>query len=388
MIKICGMATFPCTVKSFMLNNLKYVSDRGFECYCIANPDEDNDLDKEILEKVQYIPNPIKWGFMTPVDLIKTVYRMYKIFRKHRFDIIQYATMNTALCASIAGWLARVPIRVNLLWGIDFVQFKGWRRWLYYYSTLLICKLSTHVQPDSKGNLDYCRSLKMFNESNSEVLYNGSACGVDLKKYDFSQRENWRKEIHKELHLEHYKRVYGFVGIVYLDKGINELFEAFFKINDPDSCLVLVGSLERVATLDQELYGRARNTKNIIFTGPVPNAAKFYAAFDYLLLPSYAEGFGMVVLEAAAVGTPTIVSNIKGPTDFVKDNVNGLICEPRSAESLEEVLRKSCEMTDEEYQKLASNAYTIVKRDFDSEVFKEKFYENRLKLYNELSLNN
>lgn len=377
MKKICGIATLPGTINSFMLGNLEYVSDHGFESYCISSPGEIES------EKVEFIPVPqMKWGVMNPIELFKCVRALYKIFKKEQFDIIQYATSNAAICASIAGWLARVPVRINLQWGIAYPVFKGWKRWLFYYSTILICKLSTSVQPDSKGNLKFSIENKLYPASKGSVLYNGSACGVDLKKYDITKRSEWREELNQKYQLEKFKMVYGFVGRVVVEKGINELLEAFLKMGQPDTCLMIVGHLNDVGRLDQTLYQKALDADNIIFVGPVPNAAMYYAAFDFLMLPSYQEGFGMTILEAAGVGTPSIISNIKGPTELIQDGVNGFICEPKSADSLHLVMQKAYRITPEEYKDLADEAYLIAKRDFDSVQFKKKFLENRTELLN------
>ena len=380
MKKICGIATLPGTIQSFMLGNLEYVSDHGFESYCISSP---GDI---VPEKVKYIPVPqLKWGIMGPIALIKCVRALYKVFKKEKFDIIQYATSNAALCASIAGWLARVPVRINLQWGIAYPVFKGWKRWLFYYSTLLICKLSTSVQPDSKGNLKFSIEHKLYPAKKGSVVYNGSACGVDLEKYNYHKRDEWRREIFDQYHLAHYKTIYGFVGRVVVEKGINELLEAFLNLNRSDACLMIVGPLNDADRLNQSLYQKAHEADNIIFVGSVANAAKYYAAFDYLMLPSYQEGFGMTILEAAGVGTPSIITDIKGPTELIQDGVNGLICEVKSVESLQTVMQKAFDITEEEYKKMAGNAYEIAVRDFDSEQFKKKFLENRTSLLNQIN---
>jgi len=375
MKKICGIATLPGSINSFMLGNLEYVSDHGFESYCMSSPGE------VVSDKVKFIPVPqLKWGVMNPIELFKCIYALYKVFKKERFDIIQYATSNAAICASIAGWMARVPVRINLQWGIAYPVYKGWKRWLFYYSTLLICKLSTSVQPDSKGNLKFSIDNKLYPASKGTVVYNGSACGVDLEKYDIKKRQEWREELTKKYQLNKYKIVYGFVGRVVVEKGINELLEAFLNMNQSDCCLMIVGPLNDVGRLDQALYQRALESDNVIFVGPVSNAAMYYAAFDFMMLPSYQEGFGMTILEAAGVGTPSIISNIKGPTELIQDGINGFICEPRSVDSLQSVMQKAYQITTNDYQDMADNAYAIAKRDFDSVQFKQKFLENRIYL--------
>ena len=374
--KICGISTLQGTIKSFMLSNLQYVTDYGYESYCISSPGDR--LQQEDLEKVKYIPiKEMKWGIMSPVSFYKCVRRLYKTFKEEQFDIIQYATSNAALCASIAGWLAKVPVRIDLQWGISYPIYKGWKRWLFYWSTKIVCRLSTSVQPDSRGNLDFSIKEKLYPASKGMVLYNGSACGVDLEKFNIKNRDEWRSHLFQEYHLEDYKIIYGFVGRVVVEKGINELLQAFLDLDCPDACLIMVGPLNDVQRLNQNLYQKAQSAGNIVFVGQVDNTAQYYAAFDFMMLPSYQEGFGMTILEAAGVGTPSIISNIKGPTELIKDGINGFVCEPRSAESLQMVMKKAYDMSAESYRVLADNAYNIAVRDFDSKTFKRLFLENR-----------
>lgn len=384
MPKICGITTNPSTVKLFMLPSFKFAEKAGFECACISSPDVEGRLAGDVLGSMKFIPVEIKWGFVSPIEVIKTVYKLYRVFKREKYDIVQYATMNAALCASIAAKLAKVPVRINLLWGLDYVMFSGIKRFVYYSATKLICTLSTHVQPDSRGNLEFGRANGLFTEANSEVLYNGSACGIDLSRFDINKRALWSKQVKDEVGLHSYKTVLGFVGTLYYDKGVNELFEAFLGLEREDIALVMVGNMTRTDTLNQDLFEKAKQCPHIYILGRKADPEKYYASFDYLVLPSYAEGFGMVVLEAAAVGTPTIVSNIKGPTDFVKDGVTGLVCQVRNADSLKDAIQKAIDMDNEDYRVLSKNAYEKVKNDFDSEVFKQKFVENRLKLYNNI----
>lgn len=384
MPKICGITTKSNTINAFMLRPLNALADKGFDCYAISNKDVDNRFTPEALGAVKHIAISIKWGYMNPVQLVKTTCRLYKIFKKEKFDIIQYATMNAALCSSIAGWLARVPVRINLLWGLDYLMFKGWKRALYYTSTKLICKLSTHVQPDSKGNLKFGNEIGLFDDKKGGLIYNGSACGLNMQRFNISKREEWREEIKNELGLKKYHKIFGFVGILNFDKGIDEMLQAFMKLDRKDVALVLVGGLDKTYTLNQDVLNRAKQQPNIYILGRKSNPEKYFASFDFLILSSYAEGFGMVILEAAGMGTPSIITNIKGPTDFIKDNVNGFVCEVKSVDSLMQAMQRALSIPEEEYERLSKNAYEIVKRDFDSKVFLEKYVENRIELYNKI----
>lgn len=384
MPKICGLTTKANTIAAFMLKPMNALADNGFDCWTISSPDVDGRITPEKLGKVKHIPMTIKWGYMTPIDLIKTIYNLYVIFKREKFDIIQYATMNAALCASIAGILARIPVRIDLLWGLDYKMLSGWKRLLYYTSTKIICSCSTIIQPDSKGNLKYGIEHGLFKANKAENVYNGSACGLDLERFDISKREKWANEIKKELGIPQNQFVFGFVGSIAYDKGINELIEAFLNLKRNDVSLVLVGDFSRAQTIDKDLFQKARNNNNIYIVGRKPDPERYYACFNFHVLASYAEGFGMSVLEASGLGTPSIISNIPGPTDIIMDNVNGFICEVKSVHSLQCTLQKAIDLSPSEYARLSHTAYDIVKKNYDSVVFLEKYVENRQKLYNQI----
>lgn len=380
MKKICGIATLPGSIKAFMLSNLQYVAEHGFECSCISCPEE-GQCEEEYWGDVKFLPiKEMKWGLMTPWEVVKCIKKLYFIFRRERYDIIQYATSNAAFCASIAGWLARIPVRINCQWGISYPIYKGWKRMLFYYSHKITCRLSTSVQPDSKGNLTFSIKEKLYPASKGTVIFNGSACGLDLDKYDIKKREEWRNALFKQYDLEKYKRIFGFVGRVTVEKGINELLQSFINLDNPEICLMIVGLLDDIRRLNQDILNLAQKKDNIIFVGPVKSTSNYYAAFDFAILPSYQEGFGMTVLEAAGIGTPSIITDIKGPTELIKDGVNGFICQPQSVESLQSVMQKACEISDQTLKELSENAYSIASRDFDSKIYKQHFLNNREEL--------
>ncbi len=377
--KICGIATKFITLRSFMFGNLSYCAQHGFKSFAISNPKNNNET---VPEDVTFIPVEMGWGNVSPLELCKDVYRLWKVMRKEKFDIVQYATSNAGLYACIAAWLARVPVRVYCQWGISYTDFTGFKLWFYKTMEKFTCLMSTHVQPDSYANLNFAQSEGLYKAKKGSVIYNGSACGIDLVKYDFSKKQEWAKEIKDEYKLHDYKCIFGFVGRVVPEKGIDELMEAFMNINNPDTCLMIVGPLDDDGRLNHELYEKAKLAKNVLFTGPTPNAAKFFAAFDFMMLPSYREGFGMTVLEAAGLATPSICSNINGPTDLIKNGVNGLVCEVKSVESLQKTLTRAFNMTTEEYSAMSSTAYKIASEKYDSRIFKEKFLESRLNMIN------
>lgn len=282
MKKICSLATLPITVKYFMLGNLNYLAENGYDCYCICN--NNTELTPELLGKVKYIPMEIKWGYVSLKDFVLCTYRMYKIFKKEKFDIIQYATFNAGLSACVAGWLARVPVRINLQWGVSYPIYTGKQRIFRRAVHKLMCMLATNVQPDSFANLKFCVEDGLYSADKACVIYNGSACGADLQKFDISKKQDWKTEVLEELGIGEYNRIFGYVGRIVKEKGISELIAAFREMNDFSSYLVLVGPMDENPRIDDELMKWAKEQKNVFFTGPKSNPAKYFASFDYICL--------------------------------------------------------------------------------------------------------
>ena len=376
--KICGIATKALGIKWFMLENLKYVGNHGFESYIVC--EHDSMFEDGSIGNVKYIPIDLKRGYSSPYQVIKAIVSYCHLFRKEHFDIIQYTSSNAALFASIAGWITKVPVRIYCQWGMAYTEYKGFKRFFYRTAAKLTCFFSTNVQPDSFANLKYAIEDNLYPSYKGSVVYKGSACGVDMEKFNIRNKAEWRKTIRREFGIESDVYVFGFVGRLVKDKGLNELFEAFLSIKDSNSILLVVGPNYEIESLNQELYKKALANKRIVFVGKVDDIEEYYAAMDFLVLPSYREGFGSVIIEAAALAVPSICSGIKGPTDFVKHGVNGFVCEVKSAESLEEAMRKALDLTDFEYQQLSENAYSKVKDDFDAAIFKQFFLKDRISL--------
>ncbi len=377
--RICGIITKAFGVKAFMLDNLRYAAENGpFKSFFIC--ERTDEFTENELRSLTYMPIDINRGNVSPIEVMRCIYVMYKLFRQNKFDIIQYASSNAGLYASIAGWMARVPIRIYCQWGISYTDYKGLKQWFYKFMEKITCFFSTHIQPDSFANLRFAISEGLYNAKKGSVIGKGSATGVDMNKYDISMIDEWRTLIRSRYNIPVNSKVFGFVGRLVPEKGINELFEAFIATTDANIRLLVVGPNYETTRLDQDLWEKAHRDTRIVFCGSQQNTAPYYAAMDFLVLPSYREGFGAVVLEAGAMGIPSICSNIKGPTEFVKHRITGLICEPMSVESLGKALNNALEMSDDEYETLAVNAFTSVKNDFDAQVFRAKYLENRIEL--------
>lgn len=382
-IKICGITTRPGTAK-IMIPNLSYVAERGYESYLICQPCDDFSMGS--IAPITFIPIEMGRGAVSPIEVIKCAFHLYKVFRKHKFDIVQYASSNAGLYASIAAWLARVPVRIFCQWGVPYTDYNGNKLKFFKFMEYFTCLLSTNVQPDSLLNMEWAVKEGLFKPEKGFVLGKGSAQGVSLKRFNIMQKSGWSNEIRTRYNIPEYFKVFSFVGRIVPQKGVNELLEAFLRFNRKDTFLFILGAPDEIDSLDQTLLAQARKHANIVFTGAVSDPERYVAASDYFVLPSYREGFPNTILEAGALGVPSIVTKINGMTDLIKDDDTGFVCELKSANSLYDQMQKALEQSESEYQRMSSNVYNTVKNDFDAEYIKECFYKNREKMINTLSI--
>lgn len=370
MKKICYIVTLPMTIEAFFIPQLKYLSNNDFIVDVICS--KSDTLQKKLGDKINYIPVEIPRG-ISIVGMLKAINTLIKIFRNNKYDMIQYSTPNASFCAVLAGKISKINIRNYHLMGFRYLGAQGVNRKILKLFEIITCKLSTSIECVSNSNKTFGISEKIFNEEKATVVWNGSTGGVDLKRFDFNKRKQWRKEIRNELGYSDSEFVYGYVGRITRDKGINELLDAFMSMHD-DSKLLLVGNIEDNNNIDEYLLDNAKKCVNIKFHKKVQDIEKFYAAIDVLILPSYREGFGNVVIEAAAIGTPAIVSDIPGPVDAVIKNRTAKVIPAKNKVALQQAMK---EFNHEKSKKMGINAMKYVNESFNSEVLCKKICERK-----------
>lgn len=377
MKKICYVVTLPVTIKAFFIPQLKYLSENEFDISVICN--DDMNLQSELGNKIKYIPIEIPRG-ISFFNSIKTIKELINIFKREQYDLIQYSTPNAALYSAIAAKSAGCSIRNYHCMGFRYLGFSGIPKIIFKAIEKLTCSLSSHIECVSPSNLELGVNEKIFDREKAIVVFHGSTGGVDLNRFNFDYRDKWREELRNKYDILENDFVYGFVGRITKDKGIDELFSAYKVIEKTvsNTKLVLIGLLENVELLNPELLSYARYNENILFVGNVDDIEKYYPMLDVLVLPSYREGFGNVVIEAEAMGTPVIVSNIPGPIDTMVNEKTGVWVDVKDVNNLSE---KMLILNDRELVfEYSKNAVKYVKNYFDSDLLCQKILERKINL--------
>ena len=375
MKKICYITTISGSM-GFFVEQLQYLAQNDLEVVAISS--NSNTIKNKLGNKVKFIPVEIPRG-ISFLGSIKAIITLKKLFDKEKFDLIQYSTPNAAFCASIAARLSGCKNRNYHLMGLRYLGASGGGKAILKCLEKITCRNSTSIECVSKSNMEMGIKEGLFPKEKVTVVWNGSTGGVDCEKFNYNMRKAWRNEKRAELGYKEKDFVYGFVGRITRDKGINELLEAFFLLENPDAKLFLIGRLEGENTINPKLLSHAKKSKNIQFHDAVTDIEKYYAVIDVLVLPSYREGFGNVIIEAGAVGTPAIVSNIPGPIDAIDEGKTALTTEVKSVSDL--VLKMNT-IRNMDYIDMGINAANYAKNMFNSKVLSEKILERKKALLN------
>lgn len=379
MKKICICTTVSLTLKTFVLPTAEYLYRKcGYDITLICNTDKE--FEKSLPEYIHFIP--VKMARGVDFSGFKSVFDFIKIFRREKFDAVQYSTPNASCYASIAARLCRVPIRLYCQWGIRYIGLSGITRKIFKFIEKMICRNSTDIRAVSPQNMAFAVSEGLYTAEKATVVGNGGTIGVDMQIYNIEKKQEWRKEIREKYGLSDSDFVFGFSGRISADKGCGELFAAFRELtqNGLKAKLFIVGPADDDCGIDKELTLWAKTSENVVFAGmaDVNQMCRYYCAMDVLVHPTYREGFGMVIQEAGALGVPVITTKIPGASEVMEDGVSSVHISPKSTEELAEAMREVRE-NPEKVKELGIRAYQRTKELYDRTVMLEnqrKDYEN------------
>jgi glycosyltransferase involved in cell wall biosynthesis len=332
--KICVVATMPFAINMFMKPHINMLS-KQYDITLISNG---NEYDPSILKNynIKFISIGIARKTSLWLDII-TLFRIYRIFLKEDFDVVHSLMPKTALLGMLPAFAAGVPHRIHTFTGQVWANKTGIARLGLKILDKLVAKCATRLLTDSTSQRQFLIDQDIVKNEKISVLGNGSVCGVDTER--FKPNPLVRDQIRTNLNIKKTDLVYLFLGRLNKDKGIQDLAYAFSELagNMPNAHLLVVGPDEggMDLILQSILSNHSTQFHRIGFTDKPED---YIACADIFCLPSYREGFGSVLIEAASAGVPAIASRIYGITDAVVDGETGILHQPKNIEEIKQAL--------------------------------------------------
>ena len=279
---------------------------------------------------------------LSPLSDLVSVWRLYRILRRVRPEILHSHFSKPGIIGMAAGVLARTPIRIYHNHGMALSSARGWR-WLVLWIVEKLCCLLAH-------RVVYVAPSVLADAQRLGVCVPGKGRGIlsancldatntfSRRLHGAEDRGLWRRS----LQIPDDAFVVGFVGRIFKIKGIEDLIHAWQQLayQEPRLHLLLVGELDARLPISKWAMRTISSESRIHTAGFVENIASVYPAMDVLALPSYHEGLGYSLLEAAAMELPVIGTRIPGIVDAVLDGTNGVLVEPGQPDQLSAAILK------------------------------------------------
>lgn len=360
--KVCFVSTIAWPLKFHLGPHIRKISEN---CPVILVADEVSSSAFDFFEPTVDLKDiSIKRKISLLSDIV-TVFEFWLFFRRKRFDCVHSIAPKAGLLAMLAATAAGVPVRFHTFTGQVWLTRTGMSRSFLIFMDWLIARLATQLLTDSLSQRAFLITNKIVKPEKIEVLGIGSVVGVDTLR--FAPDKAARKRVRLKLGIGVSDIVFIFVGRLNRDKGIADLLQAFEIIaeKNTDAHLLLVGPDEDGYDTYIDTF-RAGFRQKIHRVGVTSQPELYMAAADVCCLPSYREGFGSVLIEAAAVGLPTVASRIYGITDAVVDGETGILHEPGN---IPEIVQLMLTMAQDEPLRLKIGAAARVRaiQDFSQE---------------------
>ncbi|MWW23658.1 glycosyltransferase family 4 protein [Algibacter lectus] len=337
--KLIRISTVPMSLSGLLTGQLKYMS-TYFEVVGISSKDGNKLQNVTDQEKIRTIPVEIRRQISPLHDLI-TVWHLYKVLKKEKPHIVHSLTPKAGLLGMIASKLAGVPNRLHTFTGLIFPTKKGLIKRVLICTDKILCYCATQIHPEGQGVKNDLINYKITSKP-LKVVGNGNINGININHFNIDNfKIDFISNLKKEFNISKNDYVFVFIGRLVKDKGINELITAFNELNIEQAKLLLVGDYEHhLDPLEKETIDIISKNKNIISTGWVDDVRPYFAISDILVFPSYREGFPNVVIQAGAMGLPSIVTDINGANEIIIPNENGIIIPSMDKDELKDAMLK------------------------------------------------
>ncbi len=327
-IRVAHVATIDLTIWYMLRPQLRRLAAEGYEVAAISAPgDRVADLEREGIRHIAWQSATRGWSLVAD---LRAFVELVRILRRERFDVVHTHNPKPGVLGRIAARLAGVPVVVNTQHGLYAMpEDRALRKSAVLGIEWLAARFSDLELFQSEEDFRWAGRLRIARPPHSVVLGNG----IDVKRFDRAAVPAERlAALRSELGISEGALVVGTVGRLVLEKGYRELFGAAARVraDHPETVFLVVGGgdPEKWDSIPADEMTRAK--EHVIFAGHRDDVRDLLALMDVFVLPSWREGLPRSAIEAAAMGLPMVLTNIRGCREVVREDVEGLLVPPKN----------------------------------------------------------
>ncbi len=384
--KLIRITTVPMALRYLLPGQMQFMSTQGFDVLMISAAGKELDA---VIEKEQcrHIVVPMTRK-ITPLQDLKCLVMLVKIFRREKPDIVHTHTPKAGLLGMLAARITGVKARIHTVAGLPLMVETGFKYQLLKFIERLTYAAATRVWPNSNSLLQFIIDNRLCIKSKLSIIGKGSSNGINLHRFNTGVLdENRLATIKASVNFLNNNSYLLCIGRLVKDKGIVELVHVFNELHKKHQQLKLILVGEYEATLDplpEETLHEIKNNPSIIHIPWTDHVEYYMHIAHFFVFPSHREGFPNVLLQAGAMGLPVICSNIAGNIDIVLNNETGLIFDRGNEEQLLKLMQYALAHP-QHLQTMAKKLQEAIQENYRQ----ENIWQNMLEAYKSLvNLNN
>lgn len=377
MKKLIVGITIPGSV-GLLEGQLRYFKDQGFETYLMA-PKDERSIKYCEQEGCTLLDISIHREISLLNDL-KTLFQIIGILRKVKPDIVNFGTPKISLLGLMAARYTGVKNRIFTCRGFRFEHEEGFLKWLLKRMDGIAASCAHKIICISPSVKELGVRENIFDPQKCVVINKGSSNGLQLTKFRKELVSSEMKaDLRNRLGIGENDFVFGFLGRIIDRKGINELFEAFCELysENKNLKLLIVGPFDSGQIKNKNLHAEMSAHPGVIMPGRTDEVPLFLSVMDVFVLPAWWEGFGNVVVQAAAMGIAVISTFGTGTRDAVSDGYNGILVPVKDSARLKDAMADL--YSDPERRLLLGNNGIEWAKNFENEII----WKGMLEIYRE-----
>jgi glycosyltransferase involved in cell wall biosynthesis len=376
--KLIRITTVPMALRYLLPGQMRFMKENGFEVLMIsADGKERQDVISN--EGCEHIIVPMTRK-ITPIQDLKCLWQLIKIFKKEKPDIVHTHTPKAGLLGMLAAKICAVKVRIHTVAGLPLMVETGFKFQLLKAIEKITYWSANHVWPNSFSLLNFIKENKFTKDKKLNVINKGSSNGIDLKRFNTSFfDEKILNEIKIDINFNTDNLYLVCIGRLVKDKGIVELVEAFqyLKKSRTNLKLILVGIYEgHLDPLPENTISEINNDADIIHIAWSDHVEYYISLANLFLFPSHREGFPNVLLQSGALGIPIICSSIAGNIDIVQHEKTGLLFPVGDRIEMQKQINFALD-NESKINEMAN----LLKQNINNSFAKEKIWDSILKEY-------